>query len=350
MQPEPFTAPAHEVTADPMKQVNIHAPGDVRVDEVPEPEVGPGDALVEVAACGICGSDLGYIKQGGLAGPTGQLMPLGHELSGVVAAVGADVKGIEVGARVVVNPIAADNMIGNGGPEGAFAPLLLVRNVDQGPCLQRIPDALDLDLAALAEPLGVGMQSVERVDIRAGEKVVVFGAGPIGLAAIATLHHRGVEDVIAVDLSARRLEIASKLGARLVVNAADGDPWETIREAHGTSPVMGMPMAATDAYIEASGAAPVVSGVLANACSKARLSVVALHHGDVPVNFILLMMKQLNISGSMAYPDDWTPMLEMLVESDLSPMITHRFPLDAWDQALATAQDPAAGGKVIIEF
>jgi threonine dehydrogenase-like Zn-dependent dehydrogenase len=333
-----------------MKQVNIHAPGDVRVDDVAEPEVGPGDALVKVAACGICGSDLGYIALGGLMGPAGQHMPLGHELSGVVEAVGRDVKGVRVGERVVVNPIAANNMIGNGGPEGGFAPRLLVRNVEEGPCLQRIPEALDFDLAALAEPLGVGMRSVERVGIEAGEKVVVFGAGPIGLAAIATLRYKGVDDVIAVDFSARRLEIAGKLGARLVLNPSDGDPWPAIREAHGEAPVMGMPMAATNAYIEASGAAPVVSGIVGNACSEARISVVALHHGEVPINFILLMMKQLNISGSMAYPDDWTPMLEMLVESDLSPMITHRFPIESWDEALATAQDPAAGGKVLIEL
>jgi threonine dehydrogenase-like Zn-dependent dehydrogenase len=333
-----------------MKQINVHGPYDVRLDDVPLPEPGPRDALVRVAACGICGSDLSYIKLGGLAGPTGQPMPLGHELSGVVEAVGSRVRGFESGARVVVNPIASDNMIGNGGPEGAFAPYLLVRDADADGCLLRVPDGLGLDAAALAEPLGVGMRSVDRVSIRAGEKVVVFGAGPIGLAAIATLRHRGVEDVIAVDFSPKRLEIAGKLGARAGLNPGDGNVWKEIRRLHGTAPVMGAPMAGTDAYIEASGAAPVIAEVLANARAEARLSVVALHREEIPVSFLLLMLKQLSIAGSMAYPADWNPMLEMLLDTDLSAMITHRFALESFDEALAVARDPNAGAKVMIEF
>jgi threonine dehydrogenase-like Zn-dependent dehydrogenase len=333
-----------------MKQAVLHGPNDVRVDEVPVPDPAPGEAVVRVAACGICGSDLGYIKMGGLAGPSGQPMPLGHELSGVVEAVGPGVSSVAAGARVVVNPIAANNMIGNGGPEGGFAPYLLVRGVDEDRCILPIPDALALDVAALAEPLGVGMHAVDRVDIQPGEKVVVFGAGPIGLTAIATLRRRGVEDVIAVDYSRRRLEIASALGAPVVLCPEDGDPWETIRDVHGTSPVMGAPMAGSDAYIEASGATPVISQIVGNARSEARISVVALHKGEVPVNFILLMMKQLCIAGSMAYPTDWSPMLEMLVDTDLSAMITHRFDLESFGDALTVANDPAAGAKVMIEF
>ncbi|MBW2273127.1 MAG: zinc-binding dehydrogenase [Deltaproteobacteria bacterium] len=333
-----------------MLQVNIHGPNDVRLDETPVPEPGPADALVRVQSCGICGSDLGYVKLGGLAGPTATPMPLGHELSAVVEAVGSEVQDVAPGDRVVVNPMGAGNQIGNGGPEGAFAPQLLVRNAAAGDSLFKIPDSLPDDLAALTEPIGVGMQAVNRAGAEPGDKVVIFGAGPIGLAALAVLRYRGVEDAVVVDLSPTRLEIADKLGARATVNAGEEDTWARIRELHGTEPVFGAPMAGTDAYIEASGASPLIGQVIGQAKGEARLSVVALHRAEVPVSFLVVMMKQLQISGSMAYPEDWSEMIELVDRADLSPMITHRFPLERFAEALAVAQDPTAGAKVLIEI
>jgi len=332
-----------------MKQLNIHGPEDVRIDEVAEPEPGPRDAVVRVSACGICGSDLRYVRLGGLVGPSEQPMPLGHELSGVVDAVGAEVANLAPGTRVVLNPTACGNMIGNGGSEGGFAARLLVRDAAAGASLFPIPAAMPLDVAALAEPLGVGMNAVNRVEARPGDKVAVFGAGPIGLAAVATLHDRGVEDVIAIDLSPRRLEIATALGARASVDAGSENPWKKLRALHGEEPLLGAPMAATDAYVEASGAAAVIPQILQHAKGEARLSVVALH-GEVPVNFLLVMMKQLTIRGAMEYPEDYTDSLDLLVRRDLSAMISHRFPLERFHEALAVARDPQAGGKVLIEL
>lgn len=333
-----------------MKQVNVHGPGDVRVDEVPEPELGPRDALVRVAACGICGTDLRYVRLGGLAGPTRDPMPLGHELSGVIEAVGDEVANLTSGARVVLHPTAGGNMIGNGGREGGFAPLLRVRNAADGGRLFPLPDDLPFHVGALAEPLGVGMNAVQQAEARPGEKVVVFGAGPIGLAAVAALRDRGIEDVVAVDLSPRRLEIARALGARATVNASAGDPWPRLRALHGEAPLLGAPMCASDAYIEASGAAPVIPAILQNAKGEARLSVVALHDEPRPVHFLLVMMKQLTLRGAMEYPKDYGETLTLLTRHDLSPMISHRFPLARFADALAVAQDPRSGGKVMIDM
>lgn len=331
-----------------MKQVNVHGPNDVRIDEIAEPTAGPRDAVIRVAACGICGTDLRYVRLGGLAGPMPQPMPLGHELAGVVESVGAEVSNLMVGERVVLNPTASGNMVGNGGPEGGFANRLLVRNAAVGSNLFPIPDAIPMDIAALTEPLGVGMNAVNRIEAAPGDKVVVFGAGPIGLAAIATLQDRGIEDVVAVDLSPRRLEIAQQLGARATVDASKGDPWKRLRALHGEAPLLGAAMAGSDAYIEASGAASVIPQILQHARGEARLAVVALHSEPVPVNFLLVMMKQLTIRGAMEYPEDYTDALDLLVRRDLSPMISHRFPLDEFHTALATAQDPQAGGKVMV--
>lgn len=333
-----------------MQQVRVHGPDDVRLDEIPEPECGPTDALVRVASCGICGTDLRYVRLGGLAGPTRAPMPLGHELAGTIEALGSEVEGLAIGSRVVLQPTALGNMIGNGGREGGFTPRLRVRNATPGTNLFPIPDDLPFEIAALTEPLGVGMNAVDRIEARPGDKVAVFGAGPIGLAAIATLHDRGVEDVIAVDLSARRLEIAEQLGARASIDAAQQDVWKRLRELHGESPVLGAPMAATHAYVEASGAPTVIPQILQNACSEARLAVVALHDGPIAIHFLLVMMKQLTIRGAMEYPNDYQEALSLLTRQDLTPMISHRFPLERFPEALATAQDAGRGAKVMVDI
>jgi threonine dehydrogenase-like Zn-dependent dehydrogenase len=224
-----------------------------------------------------------------------------------------------------------------------------VPNAAAGGSLFELPDDIPFDLAALAEPIGVGMNAADQCGAQPGDKVVVFGAGPIGLTAIASLRHRGIDDVIAVDLSARRLAIAAELGARDTLDAAGGDVWERLRDLHGVVPLYGMHCAGSDAYIEASGAPSVIPEIVANARPSARVAVVALHRGDVPVNFLMVMMKQLELVGAMEYPDDYTRTLELLGNRDMRPMLTHHFALERFDEALAVARDPAAGGKIMIE-
>jgi threonine dehydrogenase-like Zn-dependent dehydrogenase len=333
-----------------VQQLRIHGPGRVQLDEVPEPEPGPRDALLRVRACGICGSDLGYIAVGGIAGPGPDPVPIGHEFSAVVERVGAEVRRYRPGERVVVNPLAAGNLIGNGGAAGAFGPRVLVREVEGGDALFPIPDSLSFERAALAEPLGVGMHAVDRVRVEPGEKVAIFGAGPIGLMALAVLRHRGFDDVAIVDLSAKRLAIARELGAALALDAGAGDVWGPLRELHGTALWLGaVETTGTHAYVEASGAPGVIGQLVAQARPGARISVVALHRKPEPVDFLSLMAKQLTLVGSMAYPDDYAEMVRMLCEVDLSPAITHRFPLARYAEALEVARDPQRAGKVLIE-
>jgi threonine dehydrogenase-like Zn-dependent dehydrogenase len=332
-----------------MQLVRVHGPDDVRLDDVGTPTLGPRDAIVRVAACGVCGSDLKYIALGGVAGPGPEPMALGHELAGTVAAVGAEVSGITVGDRVVVHPGDDDlGRIGNGAPEGGLAREVLVREAARGNRLFPVPDSVGLDVAALAEPLAVGMNAADRAEVGPDDSVVIFGAGPIGLAALATLVDRGNEHVIAIDLSHRRLELAEQLGAQATINAADPDLWDQVKALHGTAPFMLGPTAGTDAYIEASGAASVVRAVLDNAKPLARMSVVALHYADIPISFLLLLMKQFTIRGAMEYPDRFEDAVELLVRRDLSAMITHRFPLDDFAVALETLGGSRECGKVMI--
>ena len=332
-----------------MLQLRIHGPNKVSLDEVEMPALGPRDALLRVQACGICGSDLGYINYGGVAGPRPEPTPIGHEFSAIVERVGSEVRRYRAGARVVVNPLAAGN-IGNGGEVGAFGPEIVVRDVDAGGMLFPIPDDLPFDRAALAEPLGVGMHAVERAQLAPGEKVAIFGAGPIGLMSLAVLRWRGFDDVAIFDLSEKRLSIARELGATLALNAGQSDVWRALHELHGTEKWLGMvPCAGTHAYIEASGAPSVIGQIISHARPRARVSVVALHRQPEPVDFLSLMAREITLAGSMAYPDDYTAMVKMLGEVDLSPAITHRFPLARFAEALDTARNASVSGKVIIE-
>ncbi len=331
-----------------MRQVRVHGPGDVRVDEVPAPDPGRRDVLVRIAACGICGSDLSYIKLGGVAGPTGTAMCLGHEMAGVVEWAGTEVTSARTGDRVVVQP-GNDELgrIGNGAPEGGLTPLLLVTDADRGR-LHRVPDELSLDVASFAEPLAVGMHAADQAEVERGEGVAVFGCGPIGLAAIATLVDRGHERVVAIDPSPTRLDLAGALGAQAVLDPADVDVWEELVRLHGTAPFPFGPTPATRAFIEASGSARVITDVITRGPVGGRLSVVALHYEPVPTNYLMVLMKQFTIRGSMEYPPRFADAIDLLARQDLSGLITHRFPLSRFNDALGLLEGSKDCGKVLI--
>ena len=207
---------------------------------------------------------------------------------------------------------------------------------------------MPLTVAALAEPLGVGMQAVNQADVAPGDKVVVFGCGPVGLMAIATLIDRGVHQVVAVDPSPRRLALADGLGAQATLDPTTVDVWDELARLHGTSPFMFGPTAATDAFIEASGADQVIGDILQNGRVGGRLSVVALHYRPVPTSFLMLLMKQFTIRGSMEYPPRFEDAIELLERRDLSGLITHRFPLEQFEDGLHLLEGSEECGKVMI--
>jgi len=334
-----------------MKLARIHGPGDVRLDDVSEPTCGPDDVILDVGACGICGSDVGYAKLGGVAGPVSEPMPIGHELAGTVASVGTNCGDIaKIGDRVALHPGAAGFGLGNGGPEGGFTPRLLVQGAAQGKSLFPIPDDMSFAHGALAEPLGVGMHAVDQSEAGPGDKVAVLGAGPIGLSAVATLADRGIEDVVAVDMSDTRLEVARKLGATHTVNPSKEDLWEGLGRVHGTETLYWMEMVGTNVFIEATGVGPLLADVVKRCAPQSRISVVALHRQEVPIAFMDVLTKEVTIRGSIEYPADYGEMIRLIARRDLEPMITHRFALNDFLDAFDVARSPDAGAKVMIEF
>jgi threonine dehydrogenase-like Zn-dependent dehydrogenase len=329
-----------------MNQIMLHGPGDWRLDDVPDPDPGPRDALVRIGACGICGTDVSYVRMGGFAGKP---IPLGHEMAGEVVWVGAEVRGIAAGDRVIVCPSdVGEGPMGTGGPQGGLTPLLHVPDAAGGRRLFRVPDGMPLTTAALAEPLAVGMQAVNQSAVEPGEKVVVFGCGPIGLMSLATLADRGIDDVVAIDPSRPRLELAKEVGADHVLDPTEVNIWEELKQIHGTVPFMFGPTAASDVFLEASGADSVLGDVLRHGRVGGRLVVVALHFRPVATNYVDVLMKQFTIRGSMEYPDRFEDAVELLTRRDLSWLVTHTMPIERFADGLAILEGSKDCGKVMI--
>ncbi len=332
--------------------VRIHAPNEIKTDHVASPGLGEQDVLVAVQRCGICGSDLSYAKLGGIPGAASPFA-LGHEFSGVVAEVGAGVQSVAVGDRVVVNPEAGGNGIGSDGLSGAFSPAVVYRNAVEHPeGLLKLPDFLDFDHGALVEPLSVGMHGVNQAAVQPGDRVLVFGAGPVGVAAGIAALYKGAKDVVLTDLSEKRLELAAHMGMSTFL-AGSGELRDFLKAQHGvdeSDPRLG-PLPATDVIIEATGAGPVFQQALDIARKGARISVVGVHFAPVEMNMINLLMKELQIVGSMAYVDEFEAVLEMLSSGsvDVTPMIAHQFPLSRFADGFAVAQDQQQSLKVMID-
>ncbi len=255
-----------------------------------------------------------------------------------------------IGDRVVVCPSDADRgPMGTGGAQGGLTPLLHVPDAANGRRLFRIPDDMALTTAALTEPLAVGMQSVNQADVVPGDKVAVFGCGPIGLMALATLADRGHR---------RRRRHRPQpgpsgpgRGGRCGAPArtqGEVDVWAELARIHGTAPFMFGPTPATDVFIEASGADRVIGDVLQNGRVDGRLVIVALHYRPVPTSYVNLLMKQFTIRGSMEYPERFEDAVELLERRDLSFLITHTMPLEDFGAGLEVLEGSKDCGKVMI--
>lgn len=330
----------------------VAGPGHTDVVERPDPTVGPKDVLVKVRSCGICGTDALYISIGGLP-PLQGAMPLGHEPAGEVVAVGSDVADIAVGDHVVINPMASpDDIIGNGGTRGALADLLVIHDAVRGKSLEVIPDFVPFEVAALNEPMAVARHAVNQVSPGPADKVVVFGAGPIGLGTTIALKSRGVGHVVVVDLLETRLDKALKVGADAVINSGDEDLAGRLLELHGTGDSVWSGKADTDVYLDAAGVPAVITATLNLAKRGAKLGVVAVHKESVTVDLLNVMSNELTIIGSMGYPTEIFEVTRDIVANweKYAVIVSHTFSFDKVGDALNLAATPGAADKIVVTF
>ncbi|WP_298860319.1 L-idonate 5-dehydrogenase [uncultured Microbacterium sp.] len=344
-----------------MKTVMIHAANDLRVTEVESPVVGDDDVLIAMAYGGICGSDLSYWKHG--ASGTAVLrdpLILGHEVSGTVAAIGANIaaeaaaSGLEVGSPVTVHPAtrvgepaawpgAAERpnlwpvvrYFGSAAvtphEQGGFSTLRRVR-LDQ---VRMLPSGVSLRIGAVVEPLSVALHAVTRAGEVRGRTVLVNGCGPIGSLAIAALKHTGAARVIGADVSTHALSVATAMGADEVVNVGLGERLPSN----------------VDVSIEASGAAAALGGVI-DATRPGGVIVQAgnLRAGTIEASIAGIVTKEIDYRGSYRFADEMDTAIRMLAEGlDVSAVITHEFAIDDAEEAFRMATTPEAA-KVLLRL
>jgi len=324
------------------------------LQEVPEPVAQPGHVVIDVAAAGICGTDVHIRHDEYRSEPP---VTLGHELAGTIAEIGAGVEGWRVGQRVVSetyfsvcgrcvycrtgrpNLCARRRSIGSF-EDGAFAPRLLVPATN----LHALPDALAFPEAALVEPLACvvrGLLELNRLD--AGDRVAIAGPGPIGLLALQVAKAAGARAVmLGTAADAARLELATRLGADgvLTVEAADGLA-DAVTEALGGQP---------DVAIECSGAPP-AAGLLLRLVKRAgRFVQVGLYGRPIELDVDQVCYKELQVSGSFATtPSSWVRALALAGSGavSLAAMVGATYPLRDWERAFA-AVEARLPGKVLL--
>jgi (R,R)-butanediol dehydrogenase/meso-butanediol dehydrogenase/diacetyl reductase len=327
----------------------------VPVEDVPDPEPGPRDIVLDVKACGICGSDLHTYAQG-LFAEEGQVM--GHEFAGEVTHVGAEVEGIAVGDRVTGLPIQpcgdcrqclegrehlcetwTRRSIGYGIP-GAFAERLWIPNAVLDGNVHKLPDELAFEDAALVEPLAVGVHAVGQANAQPGQVALVLGLGTIGLQVAQVLLARGVGPVIGADLSPLRRSVATGLG----VTAVTGDDLgAAVAEAAGYRPV--------DLVFEATGAPRLVQAALEIVRPAGTAVLIALYEERAELDPTIVVQKELTVRGSAIYtPEEFHEAIELLASgrAKAQPLITHRLSLEALGEAFEAQLEKDAAIKVMV--
>jgi len=335
-----------------MKSVIITGPDKVEWVDVPEPVAGPGDVLLAMKACGICGSDAMYTHFGGIPPNVGSTR-LGHEPAGEVIEVGEMVQGFAVGDHVVIDTMRfTDGLLGSGGDQGGLTPLVVVKDAQPGVQLRVIPGHIPWEVAALNEPMAVAYHAVNRTNPQPGAKVAIFGAGPIGLGAVLGYRRRGAAHVTVIDVLPGRLDKALQIGADAVIDSTKEDVGARLVELHGDAATMMVQgtRPGTDIYLDAAGVPAVPRTVTSIAKHGATFGVVAVHKAPVELDFGAILTTELNIVWSMGYPTEIFEVTDDIIENweKYEQIISHRVPFaDALD-ALTLAATPGAADKVSV--
>ena len=300
-----------------MRSATYYRPHDIRIDDVDEPEPGPGQVKLRVAHNGVCGSDLHEYfaqetfvpvephPQTGIRSP----VALGHEFSGTVVAVGEGVTSVADGDRVAVRPTytcgqcpscraGAPNTCrvlafhGLSGPGGGLSEYTVLPEA----MVFALPDNVSLELGALVEPMAVSYHAVELSGIRPGQLAVIAGLGPIGVGLFFALRAAGITDIIASDPSAQRREILTGLGARHVI-----DP--TVTEVAVAAGEVTDGLGAHVVFDAAGVGEAIITGIGALA-PRGKVVVVGIHEKPMELNPVALLLGEAQIVASLVYTDD----------------------------------------------
>jgi L-iditol 2-dehydrogenase len=328
-----------------MRAAVLRGVGDVVIEDRPEPAAGPGEVLVRVGAVGVCGSDTHYFDHGRIGSHVvEQPLVLGHEASGVIVSAGPGVLSRRPGERVSIEPGRPDftcdqclagrynlcrgmRFFATPPIDGAFAELVVVHEAMAHP----VPDAVSEEAAALLEPLSVAVWACRKARIGAGTRVLVTGAGAIGLLCLQVALASGATSVAVADVNPARLEVARQLGATGVVDARTSG-----------FDVLDRP---PEVLLECSGQPPVVAAGIRALAPAGRAVLVGMGGDELPLPLSVIQERELEVTGTFRYANTWPTAIELVAAGriDLDRLVTSHHRLDDVVTALTAARrDPGA--------
>lgn len=318
-----------------MRAAVLHAPEQLVIEERPVPSPGPREVLVRIDAVGTCGSDVHYYRRGRIGDfVMTEPMLLGHEPSGTVVACGPDVIKHQVGQRVSIEPGTpcgtcgecrlgrynlCPQMVFYATPpvDGVFCEYAVVHQE----FAHAVPDSLSDEAAALLEPLSVGVWSCQKARVGPGDRVLVTGAGPIGLVAAQTALAFGASEVVVTDVVPHRLELAREFGATAV------DVSHTPVAEIGPSP---------DVLLECSGIPAVINEAIRALARAGRAVLIGMGGDEVPLPLGKVQNYELEVTGTFRYANTWPTAIALAASGRvrLDPLVTHRYGLNEAEEAL----------------
>jgi L-iditol 2-dehydrogenase len=321
----------------------LRGAGDLAIEERPDPTPAPHEVLVRVVSVGVCGSDVHYFEHGRIGSHVvDSPLVLGHEASGEVVGVGSSVTRLSVGQRVSIEPGVPDFSCGQclagrynlcegmrffATPpiDGAFAELVTVHEQFAHP----VPDALSDDAAALLEPLSVGLWACRRGAVGAGSRVLVTGAGPVGLVAAQSALALGAASVIVTDVNEHRLTMAEELGATGAVDVSSTPVSESGLEV--------------DVLLECSGHPAATADALRVVAPAGHVVLVGMGADEMSLPVSRIQERELTLTGTFRYAHTWPTAIALAASGrvQLDRLVTGHYGLEQVRDALTVARtDP----------
>jgi L-idonate 5-dehydrogenase len=343
-----------------MDALVIHAPGDLRVEDVPTPDVGPGQMRVRVRCGGICGSDLHYYQHGGFGTVRiKEPMVLGHEVAGVIEEVGSQVQGFGPGDRIAVSPSRPCGLcrycqqglhnhcldmryygsaMRTPHVQGAFRKELVVETSQA----YKLADSLSDAEGSMAEPLSVALHAVRRAGPLLGKSVLVTGCGPIGALLVIAARRAGATNIVVTDMASAPLRSARKVGADQTVNVAEQPEALAAFTADKGQ---------FDVLFEASGNERALRGALDALRPRGVIVQVGLG-GEMTLPINTIVAKEFDLRGAFRFHEEFEVAVELLNKGlvDVKPLISATLPYRDAARAFALAADRSQAMKVVLDF